>query len=132
MKIKLSDTYTESFHVTQGMINGFAEVTGDRNPIHLDEQYGAQSIFRSRIAHGFLIGSFISSVLGNHFPGPGTVYLSQSMRFLKPVFPDDTIRVTVEVIQIHEKGWLTLKTTCTNQSDVVVITGEAMIIPPQE
>ena len=132
MKIRIGDTYSKSFPVTDEQIRGFAEYTGDKNPIHLDEQYASETLFKHRIAHGFLVGSFISSVLGNDFPGKSTIYLSQSMRFLKPVFIGDTIKVMVEVLEITDKNWLKLKTDCLNQDDALVIIGEAMVIPPAD
>src|SRR5512136_1788006 len=115
MEIRISDKFSKSFPVTAEMIEGFARVTGDKNPVHLDEQYAEATIFKSRIAHGFLIGSFISAVLGNDFPGNGTIYVSQSMKFLKPVFIGDIIQIHVEVIEITDKDWLVLKTECVNQ-----------------
>ena len=130
MEIRIKDKFSRDFEVSREMIEGFAEVTGDKNPIHLDENYAKNSIFKSRIAHGFLVGSFISSVLGNDYPGNGTIYLSQSMKFLKPVFIGDSIKVEVEVTEITEKNWLILKTDCINQHEKTVITGEATVIPP--
>lgn len=130
MEIRIKDKFSKNFEVSGEMIEGFAEVTGDKNPIHLDENYAKNSIFKSRIAHGFLVGSFISSLLGNDYPGNGTIYLSQSMKFLKPVFIGDSIKVEVEVTEITEKNWLILKTDCINQHEKTVITGEATVIPP--
>jgi len=130
MEIKINDSYSRSFQITSQIIEGFAKVTGDNNPVHLNEDYAGKTIFKARIAHGFLIGSFISAVLGNDFPGNGTIYVSQSMKFLKPVYIGDTIRVKLEVINITEKNWLVLKTECVNQSEKTVITGEAVVVPP--
>lgn len=130
MVIKLNSAFSRSFIITEEMINGFAEYTGDKNPIHLDEKYAENSVFKKRIAHGFLIGSLISSVLGNDFPGNGTIYLSQSMKFLKPVFIGDTITVSIDVTEITDKNWLKIKTLCINQDMRTVIDGEAVIIPP--
>src|SRR5215469_6977994 len=73
----------------------FAQVSGDHNPIHLDPNYAERSIFGKRIAHGFLIGSLISAVLGNELPGPGTIYLGQTLKFLAPIHIGDTVTVTV-------------------------------------
>jgi 3-hydroxybutyryl-CoA dehydratase len=130
MEIKISDKYSKNFSVTAEMIEGFAMVTGDKNPVHLDEKYAENTIFKSRIAHGFLVGSFISAVLGNDFPGNGTIYVSQNLKFMKPVFIGDMIQVHVEVTEITDKDWLVLKTECFNQNGKAVLVGEATVIPP--
>ena len=80
MKIKIDDEYSKNFKITIDMIEKFAMVSGDKNPIHLDEEYAQNSIFKKRIAHGLLVGSFISTIIGNYFPGKGTIYLSQSLK----------------------------------------------------
>jgi 3-hydroxybutyryl-CoA dehydratase len=131
MEIKTGDLYSKSFYISEEMINGFATYTGDKNPVHLDEEFAKNSIFKARIAHGFLIGSLISSVLGNDYPGNGTIYLSQSMKFLKPVFIGDTISVNITLLEITEKLWLQLRTECFNQYEKLVLTGEATVIPPK-
>src|SRR5256884_9514216 len=84
--------------ITDSDIVRFAEVSGDRNPVHLDAAYAARSPFGQRIAHGFLIGSLISAVLGTDLPGPGTIYLGQTLKFLAPVHINDSVTVSVEVI----------------------------------
>jgi len=105
----------------------FAEVTGDHNPIHLDEEYAKTTIFKERIAHGMLSAGYISAVLGNQLPGPGNIYMSQSLKFLAPVRFGDTITTTVEIIEIiPEKSRIVLKTTCTNQEGITVVDGEAL------
>jgi 3-hydroxybutyryl-CoA dehydratase len=130
MKIRVGDKYSKLFVISEIMINGFATCTGDKNPVHLDEAYASKTVFKKRIAHGFLVGSLISSVLGNDYPGNGTIYLSQNMRFLKPVFIGDKIEVNIEVNDISEKNWVNLKTLCINQDLKIVIDGDATIIPP--
>src|ERR1700739_4918265 len=101
--------------VTAEVVEAFARVSGDTNPVHLDEMYAAKSRFGRRIAHGILAVSYISAVLGTVFPGPGTIYLSQNVSFLKPVFLGDTVTATVTVSKYRaEKGILTLVTECTN------------------
>ncbi len=130
MKIHVGDKFSKFFTVTEDKINVFADATGDKNPVHLDEAYAMNTIFKKRIAHGFLIGSYISSVVGNDFPGNGTIYLSQNMKFLKPVFIGDIIEVRIEVMEITEKGWLKVITMCTNQNGKTVIDGDATLIPP--
>lgn len=131
MEIKIGDHYSICFLISEKMIKDFATITGDKNPIHLDNEFAKKTIFKKRIAQGFLVGSLISSVLGNHFPGNGTIYLSQSLRFVKPVFINDKIKVRIDVIEITKNNWLKLKTECTNQLGEVVIIGEATAIPPK-
>jgi acyl dehydratase len=106
----------------------FALVSGDHNPIHLDADYAERSLFGKRIAHGFLIGSLISAVLGNEMPGPGTIYLGQTLKFLAPIHIGDTVTVTVKVVAIREdKRILTLHTDCINQHGTLVLSGEATV-----
>jgi len=114
--------------ITEDDILLFAQVSGDRNPIHLDPEYAERSIFGKRIAHGFLIGSLISAVLGNDLPGPGSIYLGQTLKFLAPIHIGDTVTVKVKVVAVREdKRIITLHTNCTNQSDVLVLSGEAVV-----
>lgn len=128
--IKIGDSFSKETIVTEDMIEGFARYSGDNNPIHLDEQYAKTSIFKNRIAHGLLISSFISAILGNDFPGNGTIYLSQSLKFLAPVFIEDKITTEVIIMDITKQRRVNLKTTCMNQNKRVVIDGEALVIPP--
>ena len=114
--------------ITDADIVRFAEVSGDRNPVHLDEAYAARSLFGQRVAHGFLTGSMISAVIGMELPGPGSIYLGQTLKFLAPVHIGDTVTVSVEVIGVREeKRLITLRTDCTNQDGVLVLTGEATV-----
>ncbi len=119
--------------VTLDDIERFAAVTGDTNPVHLDEAVAARTRFGGRIAHGMLGAGFISAVLGTQMPGPGVVYLSQSLRFTKPVRPGDTITAAVEVVETFPaKRRLRLVTTCRNQLDELVLDGEALVWLPEE
>ena len=114
--------------ITDDDIVRFAEVSGDRNPVHLDAAYAARSLFGQRIAHGFLISSMISALLGMELPGKGSIYLGQTLKFLAPVHIGDTVTASVEVIGVREeKRIITLRTDCTNQDGVLVLTGEAVI-----
>ncbi len=114
--------------ITDDDIVRFAEVSGDRNPVHLDEEYAAHSPFGQRIAHGFLVGSLISAAIGMDLPGPGSIYLGQTLKFVAPVHIGDTVTVSVEVIKVREeKRLVTLRTDCTNQEGNVVLTGEATV-----
>jgi len=131
MEFEIGDRIKKNFIITDNMINGFSVVSGDRNPVHLDDEFARRTIYKKRIAPGMLIGSLISTVLGNDFPGLGTIYLSQTMKFLKPVFIDDKISVHIEVVEIKRNGWLKLKTTCLNQENILVLHGEAIVNPPE-
>ena len=129
-KLNIGDSYSFNRLITEQDIIIFSEVSGDKNPIHLDNDYAKESIFKERIAHGFLIGSLISAAIGQHLPGNGTIYLSQSMRFKAPVKINDIITVTIEVVDFPKVNRVTLKTTCKNQTGLIVIEGEALVIPP--
>ena len=119
--------------VTESDVQRFAEVSGDYNPVHLDEEVATRSRFRGRIAHGMLSASFISAALSTKLPGPNVIYLSQSLRFLKPVRIGDTIAVHLEVLEITpEKRRLRLRTTCTNQHGQQVVEGEAVVLVPED
>jgi 3-hydroxybutyryl-CoA dehydratase len=120
--------------VTQADIAAFAEVSGDRNAVHLNPDYAAQSSFKGVVAHGMLSASFISGVLGTKLPGEGTIYISQSLRFLAPVRPGDSVitRVTVKEIKPTPKsrGEVICLTT-SRVGDVTVIDGEATVLVPK-
>jgi 3-hydroxybutyryl-CoA dehydratase len=119
---------TLSRTITEEDILLFAQASGDRNPIHLDPEYAKGTIFGKRIAHGSLTASLISSVLGNDLPGPGTIYLEQTLKFLAPVYIGDTITVKVEVVAVREdKRIVILQTDCTNQSNTLVLSGQATV-----
>lgn len=118
--------------VSESDVYLYAGVTGDFNPAHIDEIYANQTAFKTRIAHGMLLGGFISKVLGNQLPGPGTIYVQQHLNFKAPVAIGDTITTTAEVIEIiADRKRVRLKTTCTNQNDTVVLDGEAIVSPPR-
>lgn len=129
MTLTSGNKATRSLSITDEMIHTFAALTGDNNPVHLDDDYAAGTRFKRRIAHGMLAASLISAALANDLPGPGTVYLSQSLQFKAPVYPGDTVTATIEVKSVREdKPIATLVTTCTNQDGVVVIEGEATVL----
>lgn len=116
--------------VTEADIVLFAGISTDVNPAHLDEEYSKTTMFGGRIAHGMLSAGFISAVLANHLPGPGTIYLSQTLKFKAPVRPGDTVKATVTVKEVFvEKNRVTLETVCT-VAGKVVIEGEALMMPP--
>ena len=116
--------------ITDSDIEKFAEVSTDRNPVHLDDEYAKSTVFEGRIAHGVLSAGLISAVIGEQLPGHGTIYLSQTLKFLAPVRPGDVVRaeVTVEGV-VPEKRRVTLATRCL-VGDTVVIKGEAVVLAP--
>ncbi len=115
--------------ITDEDIRTFARISGDTNPMHLDDAFAGATRFGRRVAHGFLVASLISTVLGTKLPGPGAIYLDQRLRFLKPVFPGDTITARVEVTDYRlEKGVVTLNTGCFNQNGEEVIGGQAILL----
>ncbi len=129
MDLKAGDTFTKTRTVTDELVRAFAEVSGDFNPIHLDNDFAANTRFGQRIAHGMLSGAFISAVLGYEFRERKIVYLSQTMKFVAPVYLGDTITTTATVKNIREeKGIVTLETTCTKQDGTVTLTGQAMVM----
>jgi 3-hydroxybutyryl-CoA dehydratase len=122
-------TASLSRKVTEAEVEAFAWATGDANPVHLDEDYAKGTRFKQRIAHGMLVGSYISALLGTQFPGPGTIYMSQSMSFLRPVFLEDTVNVVATVTGYRpDREILTLRTECFNQRGDKVVTGEAVCL----
>ena len=130
-RIKIGDNYRIDTIVNEDDIVTFAKISKDTNPIHLDEEYAQKTSFKGRIAPGMFIASFISSILGTKFPGMGTIYLSQEIKFLAPVRIGDTITTIVEAIEKDEiKKRIILKTECYNQDGKCVITGKAKVIPP--
>ena len=131
-QIKVGDTAYFSKTVSESDVYLYAGITGDLNPAHINETYAKDTFFKTRIAHGMLTAGFISRILGMQLPGPGTIYMRQSLNFLAPVRFGDTITALVEVIDvIAEKNRVRLKTTCTNQEGTVVLDGEAMVSPPK-
>lgn len=129
MDIKIGDSFSIVRDVTDNLVRSFAELSGDFNPIHLNEEFAAKTRFGRRIAHGMLSGAFISAVLGNEFKERKIVYLSQTMKFVAPVFLGDTITTTATVSNIRdEKGIVFLETVCRNQSGEVTLRGEAAVM----
>lgn len=130
--IQLGDSASFTKTVTESDINLYAGISGDFNPAHIDAEYAKSSMFGQRIAHGMLSAGFISNVLGNQLPGPGTIYMGQELRFVRPVYIGDTVTATVTVTErIPEKNRLKLDTVVTNQRGEPVITGTATVMPPK-
>lgn len=100
--LKIGDTFSEEFTLTEKQVQEFADVSGDHNPLHLDKAYAANTPFKKPIAHGILSAAIISKILGTQFPGEGTLYLSQTLDFKRPVFPDQAYVVKCEIIELVE------------------------------
>ena len=129
MNLKVGDTFTKSREVTDELIRRFAEISGDYNPIHLDEEFAKNTRFGKRIAHGMLSGAFISGVLGYEFAVRKVVYLGQTLKFVAPVFIGDTVKVTATVTNIREdKPIVTIETLCENQNGETLVTGEGLLM----
>ena len=129
MKFNPGDTAEITKTIEQADVDAFAAVTGDHNPIHVDEAFAKTTRFGRRIAHGMLTASLISSVLANKLPGEGSVYLGQTLKFVAPVFPGDEITARVTVREIREdKPIVKLDTVCVNQRGETVIRGEATVV----
>ena len=119
--------------VTERHVELFAEATGDRNPVHLDEAVAARSQFGGRIAHGMLTAGFVSAAIASELPGPGSIYLAQTLRFTRPVRIGDTVTVKLVVAEvIAAKRRVRITTTCTNQNGETVLDGEATVLVPDE
>jgi 3-hydroxybutyryl-CoA dehydratase len=130
--LKVGDAAQFSKTITEADVVLFAGVTGDLNPAHVDELWAQGSPFRGRIAHGMLTAGLISAVLGMRLPGPGTIYISQELRFLAPVRIGDTVTARVEVEELMEqKNRVRLRTTCLNQDGTQVVDGVAWVMPPR-
>jgi 3-hydroxybutyryl-CoA dehydratase len=128
--IRVGDHAEITRQVCDSDIAEFVEAVGDYNPVHSDAEYAAGTVFREPIAPGIWTAGLISAVIGTRLPGPGAIYLSQSLKFLKPVRFADTITARVEVLETNiEKNRMRLRTTCTNQRGEEVLTGDALVMP---
>ena len=126
----VGDVAEVAYAVTAETIREFVTASGDDNPIHSDAAFAAGTRFGRVIAPGMLTGSFVSSVIGTRLPGPGTIYLSQSFRFMRPVYIGDRVTARVEVVErVAERNRLRLATTCLNQDGDLLLEGEAWVLP---
>lgn len=128
LEVGMTETLTKT--VLADDVVGFAEVSGDRNPIHLSEHFAARTPFRTRIAHGLYTASLISAVLGTRLPGPGAIYLSQTLRFMAPVHIGDEVRVEVTVAELTTRGQRAQLACRCLVGDTVVLEGEAVVKVP--
>ena len=131
-ELQVGDTARFSKTVSESDVYLFAGLTGDLNPAHVNEDYARNTYFETRIAHGMLTASFISTVIGTMLPGPGTIYMRQEVNFLAPVKIGDTVTAVVEVLEImDDEKRVRLKTYCVNQDQTTVVDGEALVSPPR-
>lgn len=130
LEVGQTASYTRT--VGERDIQLFAEVSGDRNPVHLDAEYAASTMFRERIAHGMFSGALISAAVACELPGPGTIYVGQQMSFTAPVKLGDTLTVRLEILEKLPKFRVRIATRVFNQRDELVVDGEAEIIAPRK
>ena len=131
--LSVGQTVTREYRITESEVRAFADASGDHNPLHLDENYAQGTRFGRRIAHGMLLGSYISALIGMELPGEGTIYMKQELNFLRPVYYGDIIRVEIRVAElIQEKKRAVLSTNCYNQENEQVIVGTAMVKPRED
>ena len=131
--LKVGDMASITRVFTEDDVITFANITGDKNPIHLDEEYASTTRFKQRLVHGILVSGLISAVLGMHLPGPGSIYIKQSLNFRAPVFINDRITAKATINSLRtDKPIATIETVCINQDNMVVIDGEAILLvhPP--
>jgi 3-hydroxybutyryl-CoA dehydratase len=130
-EISMGEKATWSKTISESDVYAWVGIMGDFNPVHINVSYAEKTAFRQRIVPGLLTAGFISACLTMRIPGPGCIYVSQEVKFLAPVYVGDTITAELEVLQKdEEKNRLTLRTTCRNQHDVMVIDGNAIVSPP--
>ena len=130
--LKIGDSASTTKTFSDDDVRTFAEISGDKNPIHLDDEFAAGTRFGKRLVHGILTSGMISALLGMELPGPGSVYIQQTLKFRAPVYIGDTITATVTVTRLRaDKPIVTMETVCQNQDGAVVIDGEAVLLAPQ-
>lgn len=129
MSVEVGDRAQRELTVTQEMVVAYAEISGDRNPVHLDADYAAGTRFGGTVAHGMLTAGFFSGIMGTELPGPGSIYLGQDLRFLAPVRPGDRVRCEVELIELAPRGRAVLATRAW-VGETLVIDGQARVLLP--
>lgn len=129
--LKVGDSARFTQTITDEAVRTFGALVGDTNSVHLDEAFARKTQFGRRIAHGMFVASLISAAIGNELPGPGSVYMGQTLRFLAPAFLGDTVTAVVTVTKIREdKPIVTLETVCRNQHGDTIVDGEAVVKAP--
>lgn len=132
-QLSVGDFAVSTHRITESDAAAYAQVTDDYNPIHFDDDYAAATPFGRKIAHGMILAGYLSGVIGIQLPGPGSLYETQTFRFLRPVYFGETITSRVEVVALFpERNRVRLKTECFNQDGVCVLDGEAVILPKKQ
>lgn len=130
-ELKIGDKASVSKTITETDVYMYAGITGDLNPLHVNENIAKDTMFKGRIAHGMLTAGLISNVIAMQLPGSGTIYMGQELKFVSPVRFEDTITAEVEVVEFIKDKMVRLKTDCTNQEGTVVLEGYALVMPPK-
>ncbi|MFZ1389297.1 MAG: MaoC family dehydratase [Thiolinea sp.] len=129
--VQVGDKAARQRIFTDADVHQFADLTGDHNPVHLDADFAAGTQFKAQIAHGMLVGSLFTGILGEELPGPGSIYMSQNLSFKAPVYLGQEVTATVEVTSIREgKGIVSLDTYVTDQEGKVLVKGDAVLFVP--
>ena len=128
-KLQIGNSFEETFSYSQQDVIAFAQITGDTNPLHLDADFAAQTIYKKPIIHGFLSASVFSKILGTAFPGNGTIYLAQNLKFVRPMFVDILYKALIQVKELNpEKHQAELSTRITDSKGKLVIEGTALVM----
>ncbi len=132
-ELQIGDTAYFSKTISETDIYQFAAVTGDFNPAHVNEAYAEGTFFKRRIAHGMLTVSLVSNILGTQLPGPGTIFVSESVSFMKPVYIQDTIEASVTIVEADPaRNRVRFEAACVNQRDEQVLHAEGIVMPPKK
>ena len=133
MKINETDKYIHDFRFTQSQVDAFASLTGDENPIHINAAYASKTIFKKPVVHGILSSTLFSKIIGMDFPGEGSIYLSQTLAFKRPMFVDVNYQAVVEVKSVNrDKGTATLRTYIIQKDNKkITLDGEAEVLNKQ-
>ncbi len=130
-ELKIGDSASITRAFTDADVRQYAELSTDRNPVHLDDAFAAGTQFKQRIVHGMLVGSLFSALLGQHLPGDGAIYMAQNLQFKAPVYLDMAVTARVEITAIHpKKPVVTLTTTVVDADGKIMVTGEAVMYVP--
>jgi len=132
IELSVGDSAKFSKTISESDVYLYAGITGDLNPAHIDKEYASGTIFNDRLCHGMLLAGLISGVLGTKLPGPGTIYINQTLTFLKPVYIGDTISAVVEITKIIKGKQAKVSTKCINQLGDIVLDGEALVSLPRD
>jgi 3-hydroxybutyryl-CoA dehydratase len=130
-QLVIGETAEFSKTISESDIYLYAGISGDFNPAHINESYARKTYFKTRIAHGMLVAGLISALIGTRLPGPGTIYVKQTLNFLAPVHIGDTITARVEIMEKLDRKQVRIKTVCVNQEGKTVLDGEALVSPPR-